>query len=87
MFSRTFFVILKFPGPIVLQTFEFGKSIAQPYCICSVPIGPIYKSESRDSLFQKRANKIPANFLEPHGPSMYTLSMSQSPLNFLVLLI
>ena len=52
----------------LLQTFELGNSRAQPYCKCTAPIGPINKSESR-------ASKTPANVVEPHGPSMYTLSM------------
>ena len=38
--SRTFYVIGRFPGPIVLQTFELGNSRAQPYCIHTDPIGP-----------------------------------------------
>ena len=34
-----------------MQLFELGNSRAQVYFIRTVPIGPIYKSESRDSLF------------------------------------
>ena len=42
------FVIRKFPGPFVLQTFEFENSRAQPYFIHTASI---YKSKSRDSRF------------------------------------
>ena len=49
-----YLLIRKFPGPIVLQTFELGNPRAQPYFIRIAPIGPIYKSESCDSLFQKQ---------------------------------
>ena len=57
-------VIRKFPGQIVLQTFELGNSRAQPYCICTSPIGPIGP-----------ASRTPSDDFEPHGSSMYTLSM------------
>ena len=68
-----FFVIRKFPGQIVMQTFELINSRAQPHCIRTAPIGPIYKSDSRDSLFC--ASKTPANVLGQHGPSTNTLSL------------
>ena len=48
---NNFFLIRKFPGPKVMQTFEMGNSKAQQYCIRTAPIGSIYKSESRESLF------------------------------------
>ena len=67
-------VIRKFPGPIVPKTIELGKSGAQPYCIRTASFGPNYKSESLDSI-SKRASKTPANVLEPHEPSMDSLSM------------
>ena len=70
-----FFVISKFPNQIVLLAFELENSRAHPDYFNTVPIGLIYKSDSRDSLLRKRASKRPANFLEPHGPSMYSLSM------------
>ena len=35
-------------SPIVLQTFEFGNSRAQPNCIRTSPMDPILKSDSRD---------------------------------------
>ena len=54
----------KFPGPIVLQTFEFANSGAPSYCIRSVVI-----------CHMNHSYKTPANVLEQHGPSMYTLSM------------
>ena len=73
--SRIFFVIRKFPGRIVPQTFELGNSRAQPYCIRTAPIGPIFKRESRDSIFRTAQVK---HQLMVHGPSMYTLSMGIS---------
>ena len=54
---RKLFVIKKFQGSIGLQTFKQGKSRAKPFFI-----GPIYKSESRDSLFQKAQEKHSLKF-------------------------
>ena len=51
---KIFFVIRTFPDPIVLQTIEYK---AQLYCIRTIPIGPIYKSESRDLLFRNAQAK------------------------------
>ena len=44
------------------------------YCLNIIPICHIYKSESHNSL--KSTSETPANVLEPHDPSMYTLSMN-----------
>ena len=53
--GKTFFYAIwnqEIPGAaIVLQTFELGNYRAQHHCIRTSPIGPINKSESRDSLF------------------------------------
>ena len=43
--------------------------------IHTVPIGPIYKSVSRDSLVRNAQTKHRL-MLEPHGSSIYTLSMN-----------
>ena len=69
--GRTF---RKFPGSIVLQTFECGNSRCQLYCICTIPLGPIFKWV----MWLKSSSKTPANVLEPHGQSMNTLSMGKS---------
>ena len=39
-----------------MQTFELENSRAQKYCIRTDPIGPIYKSESRDSFETRKHN-------------------------------
>ena len=43
--------------------------------ICTTPIGPIYSHVIHSF---ERASKIADTVLEPHGPSMYTLSMPEN---------
>ena len=47
------------PGPnrIVLNKVDFGNSRAQHTAYGTSPFGPIYKSESRDSLFRNETAK------------------------------
>ena len=60
---------------MVLQTFEFGNSRAKPYTAYALIILVLSIKVSQVAHSLKRASKTPANVLEPHGPSMYTLSM------------
>ena len=62
----TFFVIRKFPGPIVLQKFKLAYTLFPLVLIIKV----IYMTHS----FETRRKNI-GYVSQPHGPSLYTLSM------------
>ena len=66
------------PGNSRVQSYGKHLSWEIPYCVTTAPIGPFYKSESRDSLnFETRSqNTAPGNDIKPHGLSMYTLSLN-----------
>ena len=63
-------IFRKFPSPIVLQTFELGKSRAQPHSIRTASICP-YLKVSNVTNSSNRASKTLANVFEPHLCILY----------------